>query len=35
MANIHEHKVGDTVTITVIRGSQKQDLQVTLAARPG
>ncbi|HEU4331551.1 MAG TPA: trypsin-like peptidase domain-containing protein [Lapillicoccus sp.] len=35
VANIHEHKVGDTVTITVIRGSQKQDIQVTLAARPG
>jgi putative serine protease PepD len=35
VANIHERKVGDTVTITVIRGSQKQDLQVTLAARPG
>jgi putative serine protease PepD len=35
VANIHEHKVGDTVTITVIRGSQKQDLKVTLAARPG
>ena len=35
VANIHEHKVGDTVTITVIRGSQKQDIKVTLAARPG
>jgi putative serine protease PepD len=35
VANIHEHKVGDTVTITVIRGSQKQDLKITLAARPG
>ena len=34
VANIHEHKVGDTVTITVIRGSQKQDLKVTLTARP-
>jgi putative serine protease PepD len=35
VASIHEHKVGDTVTVTVIRGSQKQDIQVTLAARPG
>jgi putative serine protease PepD len=35
VANIHEHKVGDTVTMTVIRGSQKQDIKVTLAARPG
>jgi putative serine protease PepD len=35
VANIHEHKVGDTVTVTVIRGSQKQDIKVTLAARPG
>ncbi|MEP6649876.1 MAG: trypsin-like peptidase domain-containing protein [Lapillicoccus sp.] len=35
VANVHEHKVGDTVTITVIRGSQKQDIKVTLAARPG
>jgi putative serine protease PepD len=35
VANIHEHKVGDTVTITVIRGSQKQDIKITLAARPG
>ena len=35
VANIHQHKVGDTVTITVIRGSQKQDIKVTLAARPG
>ena len=35
VANIHEHKVGDTVTLTVIRGSQKQDLKITLAARPG
>jgi putative serine protease PepD len=35
VANIHEHKVGDTVTVTIIRGSQKQDLTITLAARPG
>jgi putative serine protease PepD len=35
VANIHERKVGDTVTVTVIRGSQKQDLKITLAARPG
>jgi putative serine protease PepD len=35
VANIHEHKVGDTVTVTVLRGSQKQDIKVTLAARPG
>jgi putative serine protease PepD len=35
VASIHEHKVGDTVTVSVIRGSQKQDIQVTLAARPG
>jgi putative serine protease PepD len=35
VASIHEHKVGDTVTVTVIRGSQKQDLKITLAARPG
>nr|MDQ6895697.1 PDZ domain-containing protein [Actinomycetota bacterium] len=35
VANIHEHKVGDVVTLTVIRGSQRQDLKVTLAARPG
>ena len=35
VANIHERKVGDTVTITIIRGSQKQDLKITLAARPG
>ena len=35
VANIHEHKVGDRVTLTVIRGGQKQDIQVTLAARPG
>ena len=35
VATIHEHKVGDTVTLTVIRGSQKQDLKITLAARPG
>jgi putative serine protease PepD len=35
VASIHEHKVGDTVTVTVIRGAQKQDIQVTLAARPG
>ncbi|HWI33350.1 MAG TPA: trypsin-like peptidase domain-containing protein [Lapillicoccus sp.] len=35
VANVHEHKVGDTVTVTVLRGSQKQDIKVTLAARPG
>ena len=35
VANIHERKVGDTVTVTIIRGSQKQDLKITLAARPG
>jgi len=35
VAAIHEHKVGDTVTMTVVRGSQQQDLKVTLAARPG
>ncbi len=35
VASIHEHKVGDVVTLTVIRGSQRQDLKVTLAARPG
>jgi putative serine protease PepD len=35
VATIHERKVGDTVTLTVIRGSQKQDIKITLAARPG
>ncbi len=35
VATIHEHKVGDTVTLSVIRGSQKQDIKITLAARPG
>ena len=35
VATIHEYSVGEKVTVTVIRGGAKQDLQVTLAARPG
>lgn len=35
VATIHEYSVGDKVTVTVIRGGAKQDIQVTLAARPG
>ena len=35
VATIHEYAVGEKVTVTVIRGGAKQDIQVTLAARPG
>ncbi|MDQ6746942.1 MAG: trypsin-like peptidase domain-containing protein [Candidatus Dormibacteraeota bacterium] len=35
VATIHEHKVGDTVALTVIRGNQQQNLKITLTARPG
>ncbi len=35
VATIHEHKVGDTVAITIIRGTQQQSLKITLTARPG
>ena len=35
VATVNEFSVGDKVTVTVIRGGQKQDIQVTLAARPG
>lgn len=34
VATIHEYGVGDKVTVTVIRGGAKQDIAVTLAARP-
>ncbi len=35
VATIHEYSVGDKVTVTVVRGGAQQDIQVTLAARPG
>jgi len=35
VAAIHAHKVGDTVTMTVLRGGAHTDLKITLAARPG
>ena len=35
VATVHEYSVGDKVTVTVIRGGAKQDIPVTLAARPG
>jgi putative serine protease PepD len=35
VATIHAHKVGDTVTMTVVRGGVHTDLKITLAARPG
>jgi S1-C subfamily serine protease len=31
---INEHKVGDTVTVSVLSGSSTKDVQVTLTARP-
>lgn len=34
VASVHVRNVGDTVTVTVIRGAQQQDLKVTLTARP-
>jgi len=35
VATVHERKVGDTVTMTVLRGGARTDLKITLAARPG
>ena len=35
VAAIHERKVGDTVTVTVLRGGARTDVKVTLIARPG
>ena len=35
VANVHAHKVGDAVTLTVVRGGTRQDVKITLAARPG
>ncbi|GAA4960769.1 S1C family serine protease [Kineococcus glutinatus] len=34
MATIREKAVGTTVTLTVVRGGQQQDVQVTLGTRP-
>ncbi|MDQ2756219.1 MAG: trypsin-like peptidase domain-containing protein [Actinomycetota bacterium] len=34
VATIHEYGVGDKVTVSVIRGGSKQDITLTLAARP-
>ncbi len=34
VATIHEYGVGDQVKVSVIRGGAKQDITVTLAARP-
>jgi putative serine protease PepD len=34
VASVHVRNVGDAVNLTVIRGSQQQDLTVTLTARP-
>jgi S1-C subfamily serine protease len=31
---LNAHKPGDTVTLTVLRGQQQQDVQATLAERP-
>ena len=33
-AVVRDHQVGDTVTLTVLRGAESLDLTVTLAARP-
>ncbi|MEO7059162.1 MAG: trypsin-like peptidase domain-containing protein [Lapillicoccus sp.] len=35
VATVHEFSVGNTVTVTVIRSGARQDIKVTLAARPG
>jgi len=35
VASVHERTVGDTVTVTVLRGGARTDIKVTLAARPG
>ena len=35
VAAIRERQVGDTVTVTVIRDGQRQDISMALAARPG
>jgi len=35
VATVHEHKVGDAVTMTVLRAGARTDLRITLAARPG
>lgn len=35
VGSIREHQVGNVVTLTVVRDGQKQDLKITLAARPG
>lgn len=34
LAQIRDHKVGDRVTVTAIRGGQRQEFQVTLADTP-
>ncbi len=34
VAAIHEHLVGDTVTVTVVRDGTRSDVKVTLVARP-
>ncbi|MEI2730848.1 MAG: trypsin-like peptidase domain-containing protein [Dermatophilaceae bacterium] len=34
VAAIREHDVGDTVTLTVVRGGSRRDISVTLTARP-
>jgi len=35
VASVRERNVGDTVTLTVLRSGSRQDITVTLAARPG
>ncbi len=35
VATVHERKVGDTITVTVLRGDARSDLKITLGARPG
>jgi putative serine protease PepD len=34
VAAIREHKVGDKITLTIVRNGQRSDVAVTLAARP-
>jgi S1-C subfamily serine protease len=31
---MQQHQVGDNVTITIVRDGERQDVQVTLRARP-
>lgn len=34
VAQVRDHPVGTTVTVTIVRGGERQDVQVTLGSRP-